>query len=226
MLCYFTVPIFGEPVALPRGPHHLTREQVAGTQRQRLLDSVARVVGEQGFVRTTIAEIARRAGVSPNVFYGHFETKESCYLAAYDVFAQTLLQRIVDRIESAGEWQDFVSGAVEVYLGTLDAEPVVARAFLLEMDGAGPVARERRREAYAAFAAVLQERHLEMCRRNPMLQPLPALAYMGIVHGVRELACDGLEGGRVGGLGGMASDIERWLTVSLQAGDGLVGARA
>jgi AcrR family transcriptional regulator len=209
-------PIFGTPVSLPRGPHGLTRDAVALVQGGRLLDGVTRVVAERGYAATTVAEIARRAAVSPNVFYEHFGGKEDCYLAAYDVFAQTLLERIAGEITPTTEWQDFVVAALGAYLGTLDAEPLVARAFLLEMDGAGPRARQRRHAAYAAIAAVLQQRHKELCERDPSLSPLPQLAYMGIVHGVRELACDVLDGRIEGPVTGLTDGILAWITATFQ----------
>lgn len=212
-------PIFAAPVPLPRGPHALTREQVAEAQRSRLLEAVAGVVAAKGFAGATVAEIARRAAVSPNVFYEHFAGKEACYLAAYDVFAQTLLERIAGEVAPTTGWQDFITAALGAYLGTLEAEPSAARGFVLEMDGAGPQARERRHAAYAAIAAVLQQRHHELCARDSSLSPLPALAYVGIVHGVRELVCDALEGRSDGGVTAIAPDILSWMTATFQGAE-------
>jgi AcrR family transcriptional regulator len=204
-------PIFPAPVALPRGPHGMSREDVALAQRGRLLQAVTRVVAEKGYAKATIAAIAREAGVSPNVFYEHFDGKESCYLAAYDAFAQTLLQRIAGEIAPTTQWQDFLTTALGAYLGTLESEPVTARAFLLEMDGAGPDARERRQGAYEAFASVIEQRHRELLGAAP----LPRAAYLAIVYGVRALACDVLEGRTAGSLTDLAPDIEHWLTRTL-----------
>jgi AcrR family transcriptional regulator len=205
--------IFGAPPELPRGPHGLTREEVAGAQRARLLQAVTDVVAEKGYARATIAEIARSARVSPNVFYEHFAGKEACYLAAYDVFAQTLLQRIAGDIPPGTSLEEFIAVALDAYLGTLEAEPAAARAFVLEMDSAGQPARERRHAAYAAIAGALQQRHEEL-RRTERLDPLPDLAFMAIVHGVRELACDVLEGRVQRSLTDIAPDIRQWLTAT------------
>lgn len=211
-------PIFAPPVPLPRGPHGLTRDEVAAAQRERLLEAVTRVVGERGYSAATITEITRAAGVSPNVFYEHFEGKQDCYLAAYEVFAQTLLERIAGELEPGTPWREFLTTALAAYLESLVAEPVAARAFVLEMDGAGPRARERRHAAYSAFAAVIKQRHEELRRLNPELRPLPDLAYMGIVHAVRELACDVLEGREERSLTEISGDILEWL-VAMFEGD-------
>jgi AcrR family transcriptional regulator len=189
----------------------MSREQVSLAQRDRLLHAVTRVVAETGFPNATIAAIARGAGVSPNVFYEHFDGKEECYLAAYDVFAQSLLERVAGEIDPATRVEDYIATALHAYLGTLDAEPTLARAFVLEMDGAGAAARERRHAVYAAMAAVIKQRHRELSGDDAVL---PELGYMGIVHGVRELVCDALEG-RGGDLTGLEPDIQRWLAATL-----------
>lgn len=216
-----TLPaIFARPLSLPRGPHGLSRGEVSAIHRGRLLDAVTRVVADEGYGPATVAQIIRRAGVSPNVFYEHFVSKQACYLAAYDLFAESLLGRIAGEIEPAVQWREFVSGALNAYLGTLDNEPIAARAFLLEMDAAGPLARERRHAAYAAIAAAIQQRHKEMCNRDPSLSPLPDSAYMGIVHGVRELVCDVLEGRSVSQLRDLAPDVEAWITAAFRGAGG------
>src|SRR5213593_4073810 len=118
-----TAPIFAEPEALPRGPHMLTREEVAGSQRARLMAAVAGVVAQRSYAAATIAEISRRAGVSPKTFYEHFTDKLDCYLAAYDEFAGVLLTRIAEALDADAPWDEFVTAALTAYLGTLEREP-------------------------------------------------------------------------------------------------------
>jgi AcrR family transcriptional regulator len=209
-------PIFGTPVQLPRGPHALTREQVAASQRTRLMSSMAELVAQKGYASATITEVARRAGVSPNVFYAHFADKEECYLAAYQVFAETLLTRLAAEVEPEADWHTFISSTLDAYLGTLEAEPRLARGFLLEMNGAGPRARALRHQAYAAIAAVVKERHALIRRSDPSLGQLPDSAYMGMVHGVRELVCDALERDPRPRLTELAPEMLRWITAAVQ----------
>jgi AcrR family transcriptional regulator len=180
------------------------------------MSAMALLVADKGYASATITEVARRAGVSPNVFYAHFRDKEDCYLAAYRVFAETLLARLAAEVEPAEGWYEFISSALDAYLGTLEAEPELARGFLLEMNGAGPRARARRHEAYAAIAAVVKQRHLLIRRSDPRLGPLPDSAYMGMVHGVRELVCDALERERRPVLTALAPDVLRWIIATVE----------
>jgi AcrR family transcriptional regulator len=182
--------------------------------------AIADVVAEDGYAAATIAQVSRTAGVSLKTFYDHFADKLDCYLAAYDEFANVLLMRIGDALDADAPWDEFVTAALTAYLGTLEREPSVARAFLVEIDAAGPVARARRRAAYAQFAALLRARHELTRRQNPALGPLPERAYLGLVHGVRALVCDALEADRAARLLEMASDIRIWLTATID------GARA
>src|SRR6478752_2700016 len=69
--------------ALPRGPHGLSREEVELSQRARLLQATTEAVAAQGYVKTTVADIIARAGVSRATFYQLFRDKEDCFLAAY-----------------------------------------------------------------------------------------------------------------------------------------------
>jgi AcrR family transcriptional regulator len=49
---------------------------------QALLDAAADVCAEWGFESTTLARIARRAGVSPTAIYNHYESREDLLYAA------------------------------------------------------------------------------------------------------------------------------------------------
>ena len=207
--------IFGPPTALPHGRHSLSREEVAASQRRRLLAAVTDLVAERGYANLTITEAARRARVAPNRFYEHFRDREECFLAAYAAFSQALLARVAAVSLAATGWQEFIVSTLDAYLSTLDAEPACARAFLIEINGAGSEARRRRRDMYAAFAALLRARHEEMRRLDPRLGPLPESVYMGLVHAVRELACDRLERGPEGPLTALAPDIVRWIAATV-----------
>lgn len=203
-------------MALPRGPHALSREEVAASQRARLLAAIAALVAEHGYGRATVTATARRAGVSPNVFYEHFSDKEECFLAAYDVFAAALLARIGEEIAPTLDWHDFISAAAGSYLRALEAERAAARAFLLEMDGAGAEARARRRSAFAAFAAVFRDRHEQIRARDPSLGPLPDSVFLGLVHGMRALVCDALEERPSRPLTELAPTLLYWVTATIQ----------
>jgi hypothetical protein len=117
--------------------------------------------------------------------------------------------------DERGGWSQFLETTLAGYLRTLDADPVAARAFIVEMDAAGAAARQRRREAVEGFAALLAERHAAMRATNPRLGPLPELAYRMIALGVRELVRDTLERHPVAVLQGLAPDLIATITATV-----------
>jgi AcrR family transcriptional regulator len=204
-------PIFGPSPSLPKGPHALTRDEVAASQRARLLAAVAHQVGDRGYAETTVTAIVKRAGVSAATFYEHFDDKLECYLAAYDAFAAELLARIATPLDPNSEWDAFIATALGAYLSTLEENPVVARAFLVEIDAAGRAARDRRKESYGNFAMLIKQRHEQIRSVDPELGPLPDRAYHAVVFGVRELAAEALEAEERPALARLAPDIVLWI---------------
>jgi AcrR family transcriptional regulator len=204
------------PTQLPRGPHRLSREEVASSQRGRLLAAITGLVADRGYASTTITDLARAAGVSPNVFYEHFASKEECFLAAYEVFTTTLLTRVSDQVEPTDDWTAFLLGAADAYLSALEGDRPAARAFLLEMDAAGPEARRRRNNAWSAFAALLRDRHEQMRAHEPRLGALPERTYLGICLGVRALVCGALEESPPAPLTELTPDIVHWVIATIR----------
>ncbi len=207
--------IFGVPASLPRGPHSLSRDQVAASQRGRLMAALADVIAAEGYAAATIAGISRRAGVSPRTFYEHFKNKEDCLIAAYDAFVEVLLARMGADVAPDPGWHEFNPSALNGYLETPERDPVVARAFLIEMDAAGPAARRRRRRAYEQFAQLIKARHEEIRRHDASLAPLPDRVYLALAHGIRELVCDALEGAARPQLTDIGPDVRFWITATI-----------
>jgi AcrR family transcriptional regulator len=186
-------PIFEPPPALPRGPHQLTREQVAESQRTRLMAAFTELLAERGYAAVRIGDLATRAGVSRAAFYEHFADREACLLAAYDRFAAAVTAAITEGIDEQAPWSAFIEVTLDGYLRVLEGDPVAARAFIIEMDAAGPAARRRRREAMAGFAELLAHRHAQIRARDPSLGSLPKPAYLALVLAIRELVHQALE---------------------------------
>jgi AcrR family transcriptional regulator len=143
---------------LPRGRHGLSREQVLASQRGRMLAAMAEAVAEKGYVRTAVADVIERAGVSRETFYEHFSDKEDCFLAAYDAGVEALLEAMDDAVvgSRAGP-EKRLDRVLSAYFAGLAAEPAFARAFLIEVYAVGPRALERRAELQRRFVATMAE---------------------------------------------------------------------
>lgn len=199
---------FTPPAPLPRGRHGLKRSDIVAAQSERLLIAATELLAARGYVGLSAKEICSRAGASLTAFYECFDTKEECIFAAYDRFIAVLVARLVAITDDDAAWEQYIWAIVREYLEVLRSDPVVARAFQVEMDALGAVAREKRREALTGLAQLAYDLFEE---RAPMrVADLPVEAYLTVVYGIRQLASDAIDRGDAS-LETLSLDGEAWL---------------
>jgi AcrR family transcriptional regulator len=144
---------------LPRGRHGLSPEFVARNQRDRLIAALILTLDEVGYQKTTVSMIGRRAAVSKSDFYKHFDSKDDCFLAAYEFAVQRVRAAVVDACAAvAGEgWPARVRAGVVTLLTTLAAEPALAAILLAEGLRAGRGIYDRYQAAVESFVPLLRE---------------------------------------------------------------------
>jgi AcrR family transcriptional regulator len=149
------------PHVLPRGPHTLSREVVAASQRRRMIDAMVHVTAGKGYAATTVKDVIARAGVSRQTFYAQFAGKEDCFLQAFREHGEALFARVHDASVAHGDVVESTRAAVATYLHGLAAQPAYARTFLLEVVAAGPRAmmlRDELRERYIGMTLAARRR--------------------------------------------------------------------
>lgn len=137
--------------ALPRGRHKLSREEVTGTQRERMLRAMAEAMAERGYVATPVAEIIRRAGVSRETFYQQFASKQDCFLAGLEQAMDGLRAAMGEALGGGGGPVERFERLLGIYLDALASEPAAARLFLIEIYAAGPDVARRRAQLQQQF---------------------------------------------------------------------------
>lgn len=142
------------PERLPRHPHRLSREDVARSQRGRILRGVAESVAAKGYAATSVADVIARAGVSRSTFYELYDGKESAFLDAYAGF-RLVHGALLESFRTGSTPAEMVRRAVHAHLTALAAEPAFAWMFFVEAVVAGPRILARRREATESFLDVL-----------------------------------------------------------------------
>ncbi|MFF4803334.1 TetR/AcrR family transcriptional regulator [Streptomyces sp. NPDC001351] len=81
---------------------------------QEILDTALRLFTEQGYDETTIAQIAREAGVSQRTLFRYFGTKEDLLGGGQDRFGQVLMDTISEQPAEAGVWEALRAGVAAV----------------------------------------------------------------------------------------------------------------
>jgi AcrR family transcriptional regulator len=143
--------------SLPRGRHGLSREFVAQNQRERLLSSIAESLHERGYEKTTVSSISRHARVSKSDFYRHFESKDACFLAAYDDSSERLRDEALAACAQRRDWSDGVCAALTAVLAFLVGDPARANLLLVEGLRAGPDVYDRFQAAVQSFVPRLAD---------------------------------------------------------------------
>lgn len=152
-------------------PAAVTRSSAHQDQRRRILRAIAELVAKRGYADVTVELIVKRAKVSYKTFYKHFSGKEECFQQLFDRTVQSTEAAIRDRLaERDGDWSDRVVLALGTWIERIVAEPLVARAVIVEAPTAGPGMQERYERATKAFVPLfVQGREL-----NPRGDELPA----------------------------------------------------
>ncbi len=141
---------------LPGGHHGLSREQVAESQRERLLAALVQIVADRGYRATTITEIVKAASVSSKAFYENFDSKEACFLAALEAVVAHLHELVGAAIAPYDEWPQRVVAALRALLEFFEAEPALARLCLVEPVTATPAIAARFRQEVVACVPYLK----------------------------------------------------------------------
>lgn len=142
---------------LPRGRHGLSREFVAQNQRERLLAGLADCLQERGYEGTTVTMIGMRAGVSKSDFYKQFESKDACFVAAYDDSVARIRASVLAACAASDDWAGRVLAGLGVLLEQLAAEPAQAGLVLVEGLRAGRGIYDRYQAAVSSFVPPLRE---------------------------------------------------------------------
>jgi AcrR family transcriptional regulator len=134
---------------LPPGSHGIPADLVARNQRERLVAAMAEVCAERGYTQTSVAEVAKRAGVSSLTFYEQFAGKESCMLAAH----RQLLGRLLEEVDRVAEEEGSAArAAIRAAFALFAADAPSARLLTIEVLAVGSEGVKRHDAMVEAFA--------------------------------------------------------------------------
>ena len=177
------------PETTPLAPDaYVSQDEVAEPeigQRQRMLMGMAQTIARRGYRGATITEVVRFAKVSKRTFYEEFGDKESCFLELYEQTRDQLQQLIRDQTDATDDdWRGQIAKGARAYYTALTVQPLLTRAFFIEVATLSERATKVRRESFDSFAQTLLEliergraAHPEIPSRP--LSPMMAAAVLG-----------------------------------------------
>ncbi|MGC4933143.1 TetR/AcrR family transcriptional regulator [Gordonia sp. DT30] len=173
------------------------------------------LVAAYGYQAVGVKEVVARSGMSRSALYDCFEHIDACADAAYDRFISVLVTEMTARLTHTAVSRD-IPLVLRAYLETLQRDLVVARAFQLEFDAAGPSARRRRRAAMEFIATFLRDEHRKLAVDDADLDPdLPFEVFLAAVYAVRQLSSDALDTHAEPALPDLEPLLSGWLARSL-----------
>jgi len=128
-----------------------------GDLRERLLKSMLQLAAMDDYKGLSAPQVAEHAGVEPELFFDHFESKEDCFLAAFDELADELLLAASDPGLASGDWPAAVHRSIRELTCLLSDRPLYAHTIARIAPGAGRQVLERDFELARKIGALLTD---------------------------------------------------------------------
>ena len=127
-----------------------------GSFRQRLLDALEASIAEEGYPKTTVADIVRRARTSRRTFYEHFSSKEACFVALLTDANTEQVKQIAAAVDRNAPWQSQVRQAIEAWISSAESRPPLMLSWIRDVPSLGSAARRLQRDVMEIFIEMVQ----------------------------------------------------------------------
>lgn len=125
--------------------------------RERIVESAMEAFARDGYHRTSMDDIVRRAGLSKGAIYFHFPSKESLFFSLVETLADKLEASVRDSIDQVRGAATRVDAALGALLKMLSRHRRLARVVLLSAGGLGRSMDLRLMKFHERFAGLIKE---------------------------------------------------------------------
>ncbi len=136
-----------------------TMRMQAGERREQLLDATKAIVAERGFHAISIEAVAREAGITRPIVYGHFQDLQGLLEALVDREAARALGQLATvlpgELGAGGDARETLLSALRGYLEAVRADPATWRRVLMPPEGAPAVLHDHITRGRAAVVEQL-----------------------------------------------------------------------
>jgi AcrR family transcriptional regulator len=151
-----------------------------------MLEAITEAVANKGYADASVADVIEIAGVSRRTFYEQFRDKEDCFLTAYDVLSDRLIEAmtVVSATKSSGPSRR--RAQIEKFIAVLAHEPLSARVFMVDVLGAGSRALVAREAVNARFALAVLGSTVPAVQRAMIVGAVNAVIVGKLLEGLPE----------------------------------------
>jgi AcrR family transcriptional regulator len=184
--------------AAARPPEVRPEEREASDHAERALRAFEALLAEQRYAKTTMEQIAKRAGMSVRTLYANFASREELMLAAIDSAGALVVATTLPAFRRAPSAPEGIRVSLAALFNLLASRPNLAHLLLVAAFEGGAPAYRRRAEALRPLEALLS-------RAAPYALPVPrALVAETVFAGIFGLARRRLLEGGPSSLPGLA----------------------
>jgi len=124
--------------------------------RQRLLGALEEGIAEDGYPRTTVADIVRRARTSRRTFYEHFDSREACFVALLTDANAEQVRQISSAVDANAPWKSQVRQAIEAWISSGESRSSLMLSWIRDVPSLGDAARGLQRDAMENFIEMVR----------------------------------------------------------------------
>jgi AcrR family transcriptional regulator len=124
--------------------------------RQRLLDALEESIAEDGYPRTTVADIVRRARTSRRTFYEHFDSREACFVALLTDANAEQVRQISAAVDACAPWRSQVRQAIEAWISSGESRAPLMLSWIRDVPSLGAATRRLQRDVMENFIEMVQ----------------------------------------------------------------------
>jgi AcrR family transcriptional regulator len=166
--------------------------------RQRLLDALEEGIAEDGYPRTTVANIVRRARTSRRTFYEHFDSREACFVAFLTEANAEQVRQISAAVDANAPWRSQVRQAIEAWISSGESRSSLMLSWIRDGPSLGAAAHRLQRDAMENFIEMVQALGDTGKFRAAGVGPVSRQRIIMLLGGLRELTAITVEeGGRM-----------------------------
>ena len=158
-------------------------------RRREIMEAALELFSQKGFHGTTMAQVARRAGVGVGTIYQHFKSKEDLYLSPLEEMCQELLTSLRSLIQEEDHTRETLKKILQAKTAFVERHRSFFKLYLSEQLATLEAVRDRlgvrADHLYGQFFELYQDivkRGIQRGELKPLPPPHLTRALMGILN--------------------------------------------